>query len=66
MDIVVAIVIGVIIALIIVSVQKSSLTTVRKDDTASEYVKKETLKLSQKTDKFMYTKLEKTAKPQNK
>lgn len=62
--IIIAIIIGVVISFIIVSIQKSSLTTVRKESAASNYVKKETFKLRVKEEHFLYKKLEQTPRQQ--
>ncbi|MBP0972309.1 MAG: hypothetical protein J5851_00215 [Oscillospiraceae bacterium] len=64
-NILIAIVVGIIIAAIIIGIQVSALKSVNERHEASDYVKQGSLQLSQKTDVFLYKKLEKTEKPQN-
>lgn len=62
MDILIAIVIGVIIAFVITGVQKSALKTVEKQSAASEYIKQGSFKLNMSNDVFLYKKIEKVEK----
>ncbi|MCR4644751.1 MAG: hypothetical protein K5695_05000 [Oscillospiraceae bacterium] len=64
-NILIAIVVGIIIAAIIVGGQVSALKSVNERHEASDYVKQGSMQLSQKQDIFLYKKLEKTEKPQN-
>ena len=63
-NILIAIVVGIIIAAIIIGIQVSALKSVNERHEASDYVKQGSLQLSQKTDVFLYKKLEKTEKQQ--
>lgn len=66
MDYVIAVIIGIIAAFIIAGIQKSSLTSVVMQNSAADYIKKNSLKFSVKTDTFLYKKVEKQEKPKNK
>ena len=63
-NILIAIVVGIIIAAIIIGIQVSALKSVNERHEASDYVKQGSLQLSQKTDVFLYKKLEKAEKQQ--
>ncbi len=61
----VALVVGFVIALIVVSVMKSQLKSVAFQKSANNYAKMETLKLTNSTDLFLYRNIRRVAKPQN-
>ncbi len=58
-----AVVVGLIIGLIRVLIMKSSLTSVVAKNTAADYVRPNSFKLTDKADIFMYSKTEKEEKP---
>ncbi len=61
--ILIAIAVGLILALIVTSVMRASLKSVSKQYSAVFYEKEEGLKLSKKNDVFMYKKVDRIAKP---
>lgn len=63
--IIVCLAIGLLIGFISLSVMKSDMKTVRSKSNATDYKKKDSFKLNESTDTFLYKKLEKTPKPQN-
>lgn len=65
MDLLMAAVIGLILALIVVLCLRGQLKTVRRQSAAADYVKKGSFRLTAQTDRFMYKKLEKTRKEDN-
>ncbi|MBQ9898556.1 MAG: hypothetical protein IJM44_03765 [Ruminococcus sp.] len=64
MSLIISLIIGLIAAFIAVGSMKSKLKTVRSKTGASDYKKKDSFKLDEKTDTFLYKKLEKTVKAQ--
>lgn len=60
----IAIAIGVIIALIVVNCMKGELKSVHMQHEAANYIKQGSFKVEEKQDRFMYKKLEKTKKEQ--
>lgn len=64
-NILIAIVVGIIIAAIIIGMQVSALKSVSERHEASDYVKQGSLQLSDKKDVFLYKKLEKTERQQS-
>lgn len=60
-----ALIIGLILAFIILSVLKGRLKSVRRQATASDYVRKGSLNITESTDIFLYSKLSKRPRPQN-
>ena len=63
MNYVIAILIGILIGVIIAFVQKSALTSVHMQHAAAEYIKRNSLMFSRKTDTYLYKRIEKTAIP---
>ena len=63
MNYVIAILIGILIGVILAFVQKSALTSVHMQHAAAEYIKRNSLKFSRKTDTYLYKRIEKTAIP---
>jgi hypothetical protein len=63
-SLIISLIIGLIVAFVAVASMKSKLKTVRSKTGASDYKKKDSFKLDEKTDTFLYKKLEKTAKAQ--
>ena len=63
MNYVVAIIIGILIGVVIACIQKSALTSVHMQHAAAEYIKRNSLKFSRKTDTYLYKRVEKTAIP---
>lgn len=63
--ILIALVIGFIVAFLTVSGMKAKLKSVEKRETAQEYVKQNSLRLSTKSDRFLYVKKDRREKPQN-
>ena len=61
--IIIALVIGLIVGLLYALSLKSQLTSVYKNETAADYVRPASFKVSDKKDIFMYSKTEKTEKP---
>ena len=61
--IILAIVVGLIFALIITSVMRASLKSVGKQESARFYEKEEGLKLFKSNDLYMYKKVDRIAKP---
>lgn len=59
----VCLIIGLVSALIAVSVMKSSMKSVHKKKGAADYRKKDSFKLEKNTDTFLYKRVEKTAIP---
>lgn len=64
-NILIAIVVGIIIAAIIIGMQVSALKSVSERHEASDYVKQGSLQLSDKTDVFLYKKTERTERQQS-
>lgn len=64
-SIIIAVVIGFIIALISVSVMKASLKSVRSKYTASGYEKKGSMKITKQRDIYLYRTITRTPRPQN-
>lgn len=62
--IIIALVVGLIVGLIYAVGLKGQLTSVYKKDSAADYTRQGSFKLNTKKDLFLYTKTEKTAKPQ--
>ncbi len=60
---IIAVVIGIFVGVGIPTIQKSALTSVKQQRAAADYVKKDSLKYSVKTETFLYKKIEK--KPKN-
>ena len=65
LHILIALVIGFFLAFAVVSSMKAKLKSVSKRETAQEYVKQNSLKLTTKTERYLYSKTEKRDKPQN-
>ncbi len=63
-NILIALVVGIIIAAIIIGSQVSKLKSVNERHEASDYVKQGSLQLSDKTDVFLYKKTERTERQQ--
>lgn len=63
--ILIALVIGFIVAFLTVSGMKAKLKSVEKRENAQEYVKQDSLRLSAKSDRFLYVKKDRREKPQN-
>lgn len=63
MNYIIAILIGALIGFCIPMVQKSALKSVSMQHAAADYVKKNSLKFSRKTDTYLYKRVEKTAIP---
>lgn len=61
----ISVVIGFIIALIVVGVMKSKLKSVRFQPAANSYLKKDSLKITEKSDLFLYTTVTRTEKPKD-
>lgn len=61
--ILIAIVVGLIIALIVVSVMRASLKSIHKQLTAKYYEREEGLTLTNSKDIFLYKRTDRTAKP---
>lgn len=64
-NLLIAIVVGIIIAAIIIGIQVSKLKSVAPKYEASDYVKKDSLKLNVNKDVYLYKKTERTARQQN-
>lgn len=64
-NILIAVVVGFIIALIAVSVMKSKLTSVRAQKNATNYTVANSMRLTQNQDLFLYHVVTKTARPKN-
>lgn len=62
-DILVAIVIGIILSFITVSVMKNQLKSVRISTEAKEYMKADTLSITKTSDRFLYRNVTRTPKP---
>lgn len=62
-QIIMAIVIGLIVALIATGIMRAGLKSVSRQYTAGYYIKEEGLKLTKNKDVFMYTRMEKVPKP---
>ncbi len=54
---------GLIIAAIVVGVMKGQLKTVREKNEAGDYMKRDSLKMVESKDTFLYREVEKRAKP---
>ena len=63
MNYVIAILIGALIGFCIAMYQKSSLKSVSMQHAAADYVKKNSLNFSVRTDRFLYKRVEKQEKP---
>ena len=61
---IISLVIGLIVGFIYAMVLKGQLTSVYKNDSAADYTRDNSFVVSDKKDIFMYSKTEKTAKPQ--
>lgn len=61
----IAVVIGFVIALIVVSIMKSKLKSIRHKYEAGSYIKPGSFKLNDRNDLYLYNRLEKRAKPKN-
>ena len=61
----ISVVIGFIIALIVVGIMKSKLKSVRFQPAANSYLKKDSLKVTEKSDLFLYTTVTRTEKPKD-
>ena len=61
----IAILAGLIIAFIIVSIMKSKLTTVKAQDSAADYTKEGSMVVNESRDMFLYSHVTKTAKPKD-
>lgn len=61
----IALAIGFLVAFFTVSGMKAKLKSVEKRDNAQEYVKQNSLRLSTKSDRFLYVKKDRREKPQN-
>ncbi len=59
-----ALVVGFVIALIVVSIMKGQLKTVRRQNTADSYVRRDSMHLTDSKDIFLYAKRDRTARPQ--
>ena len=64
-SILIAVVAGVVIALIVTLTMKSRLKTVRPNNSAREFIKKGSLDLRVNRDTFLYRRVERTAKQQD-
>ncbi|MCQ2518925.1 MAG: hypothetical protein MJ107_00195 [Lachnospiraceae bacterium] len=62
--IIIALVVGLIVGLLYALSLKGQLTSVYKKETAADYTRPNSFKLTGKRDLFLYTKTEKTPKPQ--
>lgn len=58
-----AIIVGIIAAIIVVSFMKDKLASVRRQPAAGSYVRKDSLKLTESSDLFLYTTVTRTEKP---
>lgn len=65
MNILIALVVGIIIAAIVVGIEAGKLKSVAARHEASDYVKQGSLKLSVNKDVYLYKKTERTARQQN-
>ncbi len=63
--ILVSLVFGLVIAAVILFFMMSAMKTVRPNNTATDYRKKDSLKLTQNRDLFLYKKVEKTERNNN-
>lgn len=63
--IIIALVIGLLVGLIYALSLKSQLTSVYKNESAADYTRNNSFKLTDKKDLFLYSKTERTAKPQS-
>lgn len=63
--ILIALAIGFFVAFIVVSGMKAKLKSVEKRDNAQEYVKQNSLRLSVKSDHYLYKKRDRRERPQN-
>ena len=61
----IAVVIGIILAFITVSIMKSQLKSVRISTEAREYMKSDTLSITKHSDRFLYRNVTRTARPKN-
>jgi uncharacterized protein len=64
-NLITALVVGFIVAIITVSVMKGKLRSVRRQNEARQYVKEGSMQLTQSGDYFMYRNVTRTPKPQN-
>ena len=62
---IISLIIGIVIAAVSVGIMWSQMKTVRSQSGASNYEKRDTFKLRESTDTFLYKRLDKTPKPQN-
>ena len=62
---IISLIIGIVIAAVSVGIMWSQMKTVRSQSGAANYEKKDTFKLRESTDTFLYKRLDKTPKPQN-
>ncbi|MCI5793937.1 MAG: hypothetical protein MR022_03200 [Ruminococcus sp.] len=62
---IISLIIGIVIAAVSVGIMWSQMKTVRSQSGAANYEKKDTFKLCESTDTFLYKRLDKTPKPQN-
>lgn len=65
MHYIIAVIIGIIAGFVISGIQKSALTSVKMQHAATDYLQKNTLKYSVKTDNFLYRRVEKKPRPKN-
>lgn len=61
----VAVIVGVILSFITVSIMKSQLKSVRISTEATEYMKEDTLSITKTSDRFLYRNVTRTAKPKD-
>jgi uncharacterized protein len=57
--------VGLVIALITVGIMKGKLKTVRRQPAAGNYVRKGSMNITESSDLFLYSKVNRTAKPKN-
>ena len=65
MWIVIALVVGVVVALIYTGVLKAQLKSVRKNDSAANYMRPGSLSLAVSNDMFLYRNVSRTARPKD-
>lgn len=64
-SVIIALVIGFIIALIVTLAMKGRLKSVRSRDNARDYIKKDSLNITVRRDTFLYSRVERTPKQRN-
>ena len=65
LHILIALAIGFLLAFLVVSSMKAKLKSVANRENAKEYVKQNSLKLTSKSERFLYSKVDKREKPKN-